>query len=721
METIITRDSDVIREYLAALDAGERGLSPFARLAATIKLARLRRELASTPLETTDEDLASLRREIDERLNRSLIRRIQSRNWGARASIFLMIVAGQQAILFLVLLATWLFVRFAPAPRRWNPLFPHEQPAFLYTFIFLFLFVTPFLALLVVFGGRYARAWRRTLPITLLLIALSAVAAYLIVPIEKRDRVPNPALQASTSIEQFARRRGLPNRESYRQWVDSNWLLKDALLRSDYEAYLRRGPGRWITSRFPASDDAAWRDSLDVMEQYLDGGQDVAGLREWLKYYLDRNRIYGEGRIDQEVASIAGEANQPFLKERDQRLYRAHLGAVSNRMKNAALIGLAATALVFLAAFAAAPLMASLTVARRQTRQMDAEATMEQTPARPLRHSFPERSDIKSMPFYDAPFDMLTRAHRSFLRLAVFASVFVFVFWIALYALAFGSGSANPPSQVGLMRSFVLVVPNQATPQSRQSASQRVVSVAPELAVQLKAIEGRLDEGEYEFTKEFEAQGVTLASQRADIDQLRSFSSQFQQTTSTLPTQLAELSTRATAAEARVGEVMGQVSGIKQKADALEGQLSSKIGQVESRASRASEQIGKIEEQASGLATRTEALEKELDRRARQIEARTEELGERTAALRDREERLTRFQRIAFGAILSGIRADVDELDRRSQSGRAEVQRAGEAIAQRINAMIKDLTEINTDQSKQFIDQLDELKKRLDQILARAK
>jgi len=43
METVITRDTDTLREYLAVLDAQERGVSPFAKLAATVKLARLRR------------------------------------------------------------------------------------------------------------------------------------------------------------------------------------------------------------------------------------------------------------------------------------------------------------------------------------------------------------------------------------------------------------------------------------------------------------------------------------------------------------------------------------------------------------------------------------------------------------------------------------------------------------------------------------------------------
>jgi hypothetical protein len=78
MEQVITRDTDTLREYMAALDAQERGVSPFARLAATVKLSRLRRELNSAHLETTDDDFTALRGEIDERLNRSLVRRFQS-------------------------------------------------------------------------------------------------------------------------------------------------------------------------------------------------------------------------------------------------------------------------------------------------------------------------------------------------------------------------------------------------------------------------------------------------------------------------------------------------------------------------------------------------------------------------------------------------------------------------------------------------------------------
>jgi hypothetical protein len=717
------------------MDARERSLSPFAWLVATIKLARLRRELASASIETTDDDLAALRREIDGRTNRSLLRRFQASPLGARLSIFLLIVIGQQLALLLIFFATWLFVKFAPVDKRWNPALPNEQPAFLYVFLFFFFVATPMLALLTVFGGRFFRSWRLTAPATALLVIFAAAAAFVAVPsarlgkvFKSLEQVVNPVHRTS-STDQFIKERVIGGAETYRQWLDANPILKDAKLRSDYESYLRNGPGRWITSHFDPKDDSTWINAMDVMKEYLDQRQDADGFREWLKYYFDRNRIYSENRIEQEVSDLTSEANQemlgvwqvePYLRERDERLYRAHFGAVSRRMKNIALIELAVLTLVFLIACLAKPFFSAKRGRKTAPPRMEMEDSPIPVAPPPRDDSFPERWEIKTMPFFDAPFEILSRVHKSFLRIAVFACVFVFLFWIVIYTSAIASTPANPSSQLALMRSYIFFLSDDA--EASRPATQSLVD-ATEPQTRLAAMEERVDEGEYQYTKKLEEQDRTIGNQISDIAQLKTFSMQFQQTTSTLPTQIAELSSRASTAEARVGEVMGQVSGVKQKADTLESQLATKIGQVETRATRASDQVGKIEEQASLLATRTEALEKELDRRARQIEARTEELGERTAALNEREDRIARFQRIAFRAILSGITSDIDELDRRSQSGssRAEVQRHGDALGQRIDAMIKELGEINTDQSKQFIDQLNGLKKRLDEILARGK
>jgi DNA repair exonuclease SbcCD ATPase subunit len=127
------------------------------------------------------------------------------------------------------------------------------------------------------------------------------------------------------------------------------------------------------------------------------------------------------------------------------------------------------------------------------------------------------------------------------------------------------------------------------------------------------------------------------------------------------------------------------------------------------------------------LATRTETLEKELDRRARQIEARTEELGERTAGLKEREERFDRLQRVALAAILSELKASVDDLDSRVGAGffrffnKTEARRDADSLRQRIGALAAELRDMNTEQAKKMIEQLDALSKKVDAIAVRIK
>src|SRR5262249_10877120 len=157
---------------LSALDARDRGTSPFGRFALITKLSRLRRHLDSLGIESTEDDLVELRREIEERINRSAGRRFLATRLGARLFAFAALIFGQQIVLGLALVATLLFMALSPVPRRWNPILPYEQPGFLYVFVFLFFFVLPLLALLLVFGGRYFRSWKLTAPATVLLLVL---------------------------------------------------------------------------------------------------------------------------------------------------------------------------------------------------------------------------------------------------------------------------------------------------------------------------------------------------------------------------------------------------------------------------------------------------------------------------------------------------------------------------------------------------------------------
>jgi hypothetical protein len=782
METVITRDTDVIREYIAALDARERGVSPFARLAATVKLARLRRELSEAQLETTDEDVAALRRELDERLNRTFARRFESKRWGARVSIFLMLVLGQQLVLALVLLATLLFVKLSSVPAWWNPVLPHEEPVFLYAFIFAFFFVTPMLALGVLFGGRYFRSWRVTIPATLIIFLVSVLGTYLVV----RNK-PNP-IERRSSLTEFADKQMQLSRQTYEQWVEANWLMKDEKFQRDYESYLRKGPGRWITSRFNSDDDAAWSDSLPVMKEYLSSGQDPDSFREWLKYYLDRNRIYSEDRLDQEVEAIMGQPSegflqiwqvQPYLKERDERMYRAYLGFINRSMKGWGLLSLALFTILFLIIYLTGPALSAwerlagrMRARGRRSRQGPFDPDQRDireagTPGRVARlreryYSFPERGEITTPPFFDTPFRMLSRIHRSFVRLAVFTSIFVFGFWALVYAVDLASGNENVPSQVALMRSHLLfggpgepgaiesdrliaevsadttdqnLVPVSDSEQALYSLAADLLDrqgVSPErreaiLAAIVKEVRLRLDENEYENTKKFKEQGRIIASQRNEIDLLKNLSSQLQQSTASFPDQIADIGSRASAAEARAGEVMGEASAARQKAEGVEKHIDTKMQELEARAARAFEQIGKVEDQASVLATRTEELEKELDRRARQVEARTEELGERTAGLAEREQRLSRLQSVVFSAIQASISADIEDLERRSGSmvqrlfNKNDLRRDAESLRTRIDQLEAELGKIGTEQSKELVNQLGGLKNRLEQIAARLK
>ena len=551
------------------------------------------------------------------------------------------------------------------------------------------------------------------------------------------------------------------NPVTYGEWVKASWLMNDAKFQRDYERYFRNGPGRWITSRLVSSDDGAWqpradeKDSLRIMNEFLDGGQDQEGFSEWLKYYLDRNRIYAEDRIDQEVSTLTGSENQrflgiwqlePYLKERDQRLYRAYLGSIDRSMKTWGLIWLGALAVVFLAAYAATSVLSLLRKKsgsdrfRRESADLDSDGHIVSRSMDETYNTFPERDEITTPAFVDAPFKLLSLVHRAFFRLAIFALLLVFGFWAVVYALELTGDHRNPPSQVTLMRSNLLFGASPDSDVSEygdslsgigsvDSRGGQTAKASREtlLAARVRELEQTLDEDDYQSDKKFKQQYKIIASQRRELNSIKSTTGELEQAQQTLPDQISSVGSRVGAAEARTGEVMGQAEAARQAAENVQKQLGTKLTEVESRATHAAEQVGKVEDQASLLATRTEALEKELDRRARQIEARTEELGERTAGLKEREDRVDRLQRVAFAAILAELKSGADDLERRIASSfyrsfsKGEARRDADSLRQRITALATELRAMNTEQAKQFLEQLDALGKRVDQIAERVK
>jgi hypothetical protein len=744
-------------------------------LAATVKLAALRRELGVAQLEATEEDVAALRREIAERLDRTASRRFESKRWGARLSIFLMLVVGQQLALALIWLATRLFTNLAPVPKRWNPVLPHEQPVFLFAFIFLFFFVTPMLALAVLFGGRYFRSWRKTVPATLLILLLSVLATYLVV----RDKEKNNPIRHRTSLEELAAAKGV-NPLNYREWVDRNWLLKDEKFQRDYEEYLRRGPGRWITSRFNSGDDAAWRGAVAVMGDYLDSGQDPEGFRDWLAYYMDRNRIYSESRINEEVERIAGGANQqylglwqmePYLKERDQRLYRAYLGSINSSMKVWGIIFLAFFALVFLMVYLTGPMLSfwERTVAGGRPRRAPAPPYGQEAVAPPgivtrwreSYYSFPERKEISTPSFFDTPLRVLAVTHRSFVRLAVLASVFVFAFWALVYALDLAAGRENAPTQVALMRSHLLFggpaderesdggLPAQAGANSLQTSTTYATTISPAqgteepgerelaratgeereklVASRLTGVARQVEESDYQNTKRFEEQYQSIQTNRSEIDLIRGVTAQLQQATSALPDQISQIGSRV---EERTGQVRGEASAARAKAESVERQIAAKLQEVENSAKGASSRAGSAEEKATTAQTRTEELREGVYTDINELKERTSKLGERMTTVEESQETVSRLERltgITFTAIMTSLRADIDNLDRRVNSSfyrlfnKGEAARDVEAIRQRITTIKGELVNATAPELKQMGEELDQLNKRLDEIAARIK
>ena len=76
----------------------------------------------------------------------------------------------------------------------------------------------------------------------------------------------------------------------------------------------------------------------------MDQEHDQAKFREWLKDYIERNRIYSR---DIDVDVLVGPANQrflsiwqaePFLRDRDVNVRRAYYGELFNRIRIAGLV-----------------------------------------------------------------------------------------------------------------------------------------------------------------------------------------------------------------------------------------------------------------------------------------------------------------------------------------------------------------------------------------------
>jgi chromosome segregation ATPase len=246
-----------------------------------------------------------------------------------------------------------------------------------------------------------------------------------------------------------------------------------------------------------------------------------------------------------------------------------------------------------------------------------------------------------------------------------------------------------------------------------------------QLSSRVSGLEQQIDEADYQDNRRFKEQYRVLASQSNDLDSLKNLTSQLQQTTTGLPDQISQAGSQA---DARAGQAIGDAAAAKQMAQGVETQINTKLKELENRAASAAQDASNAEAQASGIRTRTEKLETEVLNLTKQLEERTAELKNSTS--KESEEqlaRLDRLQRVAFATILSEIRANVDEMERRVDSSfyrffnKGEARRDVDALKGRITGLTNELRDLNGDQAKQLLDQLEELRNRVEQISARVK
>ncbi|HKV42662.1 MAG TPA: hypothetical protein VJX67_25910, partial [Blastocatellia bacterium] len=107
--------------------------------------------------------------------------------------------------------------------------------------------------------------------------------------------------------------------------------------------------------------------------------------------------------------------------------------------------------------------------------------------------------------------------------------------------------------------------------------------------------------------------------------------------------------------------------------------------------------------------------------------AQTEELGNRTAALKDREEKLDHVQRLALTTIISDLRSQTEGQERRVRSAfyrafyKKEARRDAGSLLQRIDQLSSGLAEMKSADVSPYVEQLQELRKRIEQVSARVK
>src|SRR5262249_53956152 len=176
--------------------------------------------------------------------------------------------------------------------------------------------------------------------------------------------------------------------------------------------------------------------------------------------------------------------------------------------------------------------------------------------------------------------------------------------WAAVYSMALASGHNGAPSQISLMKSYMLFGGRSDSGINAESVSAANATIGAERAgkdlsslppaeresfldKRISELEQEVAEADYQNTRSFKFQYRTIESQRSELASLKTEASQLQQTATSLPQQIS-------AADARAGQGIGEATAAREAAEGVERNLSTKMKDLERRTTRTSEQAGRV-------------------------------------------------------------------------------------------------------------------------------
>lgn len=740
-EERVERDADLIHEYIEILNRRATRPSPFGKLAAFTKLGSLRRRLAAAVSRHPDPEVERAEAAAVAETTGSWARRFATSFWGARLLMLLLLVIGQQFVLLALLVFSTAYTNVATFPpsveRGYVPAATRFSIVFLIVFVFAFYAAVPVLSALLLWGGRFFRSWRLTVPVVTLVLLVSAVATYLTF-----RKLENPAFKPD-SIHEFVDTRpetrgGGTDSDvipylSYTAWLDGkgtagsgNWLLKDPKLKADYEEYLRNGPGRWLTNNFDTSDPAAWADpkALVAIGTLVDTEHDQAKFREWLKDYADRNKINSAG-IDDDIDALVGPANhrflsiwqaEPFLRERDVNIQRHYFSEVFKRLRVGGMIFFGVLIVVYLLIYLIGPTVVTAGWIARSLKLSRAAGAIGRFRDRYYRT--PERTELAEEPYYDDTLELFARVHRSYVRAVLATSVIVFGALVIL--LASRPQPARPmATQNALMHRFVALPSSGPSAAPAGAAPSGVGPIAtasplpantagafqggtgdpnlavdadgdgladerplPPLEARLAALQKRVDDSEYDVRKRFKTTATLLEAYRREIDALRAQNAQLEQRQGELLGTTSALGSRISATEGQIRGASQAAAEARGRAEAVDARVADLADSFEERTESLDRRAGALEKRDDEIQSTVDAVAADLDEKSTELRARTERLGERATDLAERAEQIAELQRTAYTALVDEFNRQIDSLDRRSHSRLYRMFNKKEARAQ---------------------------------------